>query len=140
MALNTGLMFLLTATSFPGEVVLASSPHVDLALGSRIVDRQLADPSDPSEDLVFFPGETVIAWSALAGMPSGFIEHVWLRDGQEVSRQYLPVGSNRRWRTWSRLTVKPGNYEVRVVGPDGTALRKITFMVADADADIDLGC
>jgi hypothetical protein len=128
MALSTGLMFLLTATSFPGEVVLASSPHVHLTLGYRVVDRQVeAAPADH----VFLDGETVVAWSAIIGVPSGFVEHVWTRDGAEVARQYLPVGSHRRWRTWSRLTVQPGSWQVRVVGPDGTVLRQTSFLVAE---------
>jgi hypothetical protein len=125
---TTGLAFLLSTTSFPGEVVLASSPHVDLGVGYAVVDRQL-QATEP--DHVFLEGETVFAWSALIGVPAGFVEHVWTRDGVEVARHYLPVGSNRRWRTWSRLTVTPGDYEVRVIGPDGTALRTTRFLVAE---------
>jgi hypothetical protein len=134
MALTTGLMFLLTATSFPGEVVLASSTYVDMAVGYRVVDRQI-EPAP--RDHVFVAGETVVAWSSLIGVPSGFVEHVWTRDGVEVARQYLPVGSDRRWRTWSRLTVQPGSYQVRVIGPDGTALRQTSFLVADLPGDDD---
>src|SRR5687768_17146854 len=111
--MTTGLVFLISSTSFPGEVVLASSPHVDLGVGYAVVDRQL-QPSD--QDHVFLAGETVFAWSALVGVPAGFVEHVWTRDGVEIARHYLPVGSNRRWRTWSRQRVLPGSYEVRVIG------------------------
>ena len=128
MLFMTGLSFLLNATSFPGEVVLASSPHVDLAVGYKVVDRQLESAPD---DNIFIAGETVVAWSAIIGVPSGFVEHVWTRDGVEVARHYLPVGSDRRWRTWSRQRVLPGDYEVRVIGPDGTALGKTSFMVAE---------
>jgi hypothetical protein len=132
MALTTGLMFLLTATSFPGEVVLASSPHVQLTVGYEVVNRQIeALPGDH----VFLDGEMVVAWSAIVGVPSGFVEHVWMRDGVEVARQYLPVGSNRRWRTWSRVTVQPGRYQVRVIGPDGTALGQTSFLVAELPDD-----
>jgi hypothetical protein len=128
MSLTTGLVFLLSSTSFPGEVVLASSPYVELGVGYAVVDRQLR-ASEP--DHVFLAGETVFAWSALVGVPAGFVEHVWTRDGVEVARHVLPVGSHRRWRTWTRLTVKPGDYEVRVIGPDGTALRTTRFLVAE---------
>ena len=130
MLAMTGLSFLLNATSFAGEVVLASSPHVDLALGYRVVDRQV---EKVDVDNVFVDGETVFAWSALVGVPSGFVEHVWTRDGVEVARHYLPVGAGRRWRTWSRVTVQPGDYVVRVIGPDGTALGKTSFSVAALD-------
>ena len=133
MLLMTGLTFLLNATSFPGEVVLASSPHVQMAVGYQVVNRQLEAAPD---DNIYLAGETVFAWSALIGVPSGFVEHVWTRDGVEVARHYLPVGSGRRWRTWSRQTVLPGDYVVRVIGPDGTALGKTSFSVAEpAGAD-----
>jgi hypothetical protein len=124
----TGLTFLLAATSYPGEVVLASSPHVDLAVGYKVVDRQL---ESAPEDNIFLAGETVFAWSALVGVPSGFVEHVWVRDGVEIARHTLPVGSGRRWRTWTHHKVLPGDYEIRVIGPDGTALGKTSFMVAE---------
>jgi hypothetical protein len=109
-------------------VVLASSPHVDLGVGYAVVDRQL-QAAEP--DHVFLEGETVFAWSALVGVPAGFVEHVWTRDGVEVARHVLPVGSNRRWRTWTHQKVKPGDYEVRVIGPDGTALSTTRFLVAE---------
>ena len=71
----------------------------------------------------------------MAGVPAGFIEHVWTRDGVEVARQVLPVGSGRRWRTWSRHTVKPGGYEVAVIGPDGSVLGVTRFDVAELEED-----
>jgi hypothetical protein len=128
MLLMTGLSFLLNSTSFPGEIVLASSPHVQLAVGYKVVDRQLESASD---DNIYLSGETVFAWSALIGVPSGFVEHVWTRDGVEVARHMLPVGAGRRWRTWSHVKVLPGDYEVRVIGPDGTALGTTSFIVAE---------
>ena len=66
---------------------------------------------------------------------AGFIEHVWLHNGVEVARHYLPVGNDRRWRTWSRHRVDPGEYEVRVMGPDGGFLTKTTFTVAAEEGD-----
>ena len=132
----TGLAFLLSATSFPGEVVLASTPHVDLAVGYDVVDRRI---ERTARGHVFLAGETVFAWSALVGVPAGFVEHVWTRDGVEVARHVLPVGSDRRWRTWSQGSVKSGRYEVRVIGPDGTALSATSFEVADIE-EIEAGC
>jgi Protein of unknown function (DUF2914) len=136
LSTTTGLAFLLNATSFPGEVVLASSPYVELAVGYRIVDRQI---ERVDRDHVFVAGDVVYAWSALVGVPSGFVEHVWSKDGKEVGRFYLPVGTNRRWRTWSHKAVVPGEYEVRVIGPDGTALGKTRFSVAALGTDEDCG-
>jgi hypothetical protein len=122
----TGLTFLLAATSFPGETVALSAPHVQLAIGYRIVGRQLEAVDADNE---FLEGESLVLWSAIAGVPAGFVEHVWLRDGVEVDRQYLPVGSGRRWRTWSRHRAQAGHYQVLVIGPDGTVLGRTTFDV-----------
>lgn len=128
----TGLAFLIAATSYAGELAILPAPHVKLAIGYNVVDRQL----EPLEaDHVFVEGDRVVAWTAVAGVPAGFIEHVWTRDGIEVARQVLPVGSHRRWRSWSRLTVKPGSYEVRIIGPDGTVLGKTRFEVAELEVD-----
>jgi hypothetical protein len=131
MSMN-GLAFLIAATSYAGELAVLPAPHVNLAIGYNVVGRQI-EAVEP--DFVFVEGDRVVAWSSVAGVPAGFIEHVWSRDGIEVARQVLPVGSNRRWRSWSRHTVKPGSYEVRVIGPDGTALKTIRFDVAELEED-----
>ena len=130
MPLVTGLTFLLTATSFPGEPVSLGNPHIDLRVGYRLVGREL-EPVE--EDNEFLDGESLVLWTAIAGVPAGFVEHVWLRDGQEVARQYLPVGSGRRWRTWSRHEVQPGMYQVLVIGPDGSVLGRKSFNVTAFD-------
>ena len=132
MFLSTGLAFLLGTTSFPGEPVTAAKPAVEIAAGYRVINRKL----EPIEaDNIFVASDMVVVWTALAGLQAGFIEHVGLHDGAEVSRHYLPVGSDRRWRTWSRQRVDPGNYEVRVYGPDGAFLAKTTVTVAAEVAD-----
>ncbi len=128
----TGLAFLIAATSFAGELAALPAPHVTLAIGYQLVGRELARVE---RGHVFVAGDRVVAWSAVAGVPAGFIEHVWSRDGVEIARQVLPVGSGRRWRSWSRHTVKPGSYEVRLIGPDGTVLGKTRFEVAELEED-----
>ena len=124
----TGLAFLIAATSSPGELISLPAPHVELGIGYHVHDHQLEAVDG---DNVFVAGERVVAWSAIAGVPHGFVEHVWSRDGVEVARQVLPVGSGRRWRTWSRHTVAAGSYEVRVIGPDGSVIGLTRFSVAE---------
>jgi hypothetical protein len=128
----TGLAFLIAATSFAGELAVLPGPKITLAVGYHMVGREL---ERVERGHVFVAGDRVVAWTAVAGVPSGFIEHVWSRDGVEVARQVLPVGSNRRWRSWSRHTVKPGSYEVRIIGPDGRLLGRTRFEVAELEED-----
>ena len=126
MLLMTGLSFLMTAAAFPGEPAPVPAAEVDLQVGYRVVDRQMAAVDADNQ---FVAGEAAIAWTSVAGVTSGFIEHVWYRDGVEVARHYLPVGSGRRWRTWSRHRLLEGSYELRVLGPDGSELASQKFEV-----------
>lgn len=132
MLLATGLSFLLAATSFPGEPATPAKPEVELAIGYDVVARKV-EPVPAGH--VFQEGERVTTWTSVAGLSNGFIEHVWVRDGVEVARHYLPVGAGRRWRTWSRHKVKAGVYEVQVIGPDGASLGTVKF-----DVEVASGC
>jgi hypothetical protein len=126
MLFISGLSFLLATASYPGEVALSAAPEVELAVGYRVKDRVIESVDG---DNVFLDGERLVAWTAVSGLPAGFIEHVWYRDGVEEARHYLPVGPGRRWRTWSRHEVRLGDYRVKVLGPDGTLLKDIAFSV-----------
>jgi hypothetical protein len=126
MFLMTGLSFLLATASFPGEVADSDGPDVELAIGYKVKRHQLETVDG---DNLFLDGERLVAWTSVTGLKSGFIEHVWYRDDVEVARFYLPVGAGRRWRTWSQHTVSPGEYQVQVLGPDGTLLKDVSFIV-----------
>jgi hypothetical protein len=130
MMLMTGLAFFLSAASVPGEVAFSATPQVRLAIGTQVKDRQLIEKRSGN---VYRAGETVVAWTEITGLSSGFVEHVWLRDGQEVARHYLPVSHGRRWRTWSRHQAAAGNYQVIVLGPDGKQCASAVFEAKKAD-------
>jgi hypothetical protein len=123
MFLMTGLEFILGARAFTGSP--AASPVGAIAVGRRLVDRQVVDGESPESP--FRAGETIYAHSSVAGQRGGFVEHVWSRDGVEVARHYLPIGANRRWRTWSRHRLEAGDYVVEVFAPDGQRLARHAF-------------
>ena len=59
------------------------------------------------------------------------VEHVWIRNGEEVGRVPLTV-NGPRWRTWSSKTVPAdwtGEWEARVVDADGSVLATAAFRV-----------
>ena len=130
MMLMTGLAFFLSAASLPGEVELNTTPQVRLTIGTQVKDRQVVEKSAGN---TYRAGETVVAWTEITGLSTGFVEHVWLRDGQEVARHYLPVSHGRRWRTWSRHKAAVGGYQVIVLGPDGKQCATTSFEVKSAD-------
>ncbi len=122
----TGLQLLMSARAFAGE--RQSFPAAHLAIGRRIVNREVV--GGESAEVPFSAGEQVYAHTAIGGHGDGFIEHVWLRDGVEVARHYMPVGSDRRWRTWSRHRLEAGTYLVEMFGPDGKRLACKSFSVS----------
>lgn len=118
----TGLEFLMSARAFAGE--RAATPVATLALGRRIVNREVVDGDRP-----FAAGEQVYAHVTIGGHGAGFVEHVWTHDGEEIGRHYMPVGDDRCWRTWSRHRVEPGCTTVQVFAPDGRRIAAATFTV-----------
>ena len=59
------------------------------------------------------------------------IEHVWLRDGEEIARFPLIV-RGPRWRTWSSKEILPewtGSWTVRAVDANGTEHATAEFTV-----------
>jgi hypothetical protein len=123
----TGLDFLLTARAFAGE--RQNNRGATMAIGRRIVNHEVV--GGETAGAPFTAGEQLYAHTSVAGHGDGFIEHVWLRDGVEVARHYMPVGDDRRWRTWSRHRVEAGAYTVEMFGPDGKRLAAQSFRAVE---------
>ena len=130
--LMTGLAWFMSSTSFPGEAIppgdAEGAPEVELGIGYSVKNRQLVPVAEHNQ---FMEGDTVVAWTQVAGLKAGFMQHVWYRNGIEIVTHDLPVGNDRRWRSWSRHSVRPGRYEVRVFAPDGSELARQAFTVAE---------
>jgi hypothetical protein len=129
MLLMTGLEFIMAARAFAGERL--SSRGATLAIGRRIVNREVVGRESP--DSPFRHGETVYAHTTISGHGSGFIEHVWTRNGAEAARHYLPTGDEHRWRSWSRHRLEAGEYTVEVLAPNGTRLAWSVFCCRDPE-------
>jgi len=59
------------------------------------------------------------------------VEHVWLRENEEMARVRLEVRSPR-WRTWTAKKIPAawaGSWEVRLVDGNGELLRTVAFRV-----------
>jgi hypothetical protein len=131
---ETTMLFAIASLTFAAAVTSAAAEAApstdelavtaDLVLASAVVNRR----AEPLEGRVL-PGQTVYAFTQVRGPGGGYVEHVWTRDGKEVSRQYLPVGQSKRWRTWSKHKVAAGRYHVEVFDQDGTCLQEIDFEV-----------
>ncbi len=119
----SGLEFIMAARAFAGERF--SSKGATLDLGRRIVNREVVGGESPEDP--FVNGETIYAYTA----------DLWLRRGlhrtrldlrrRRGRRHYMPVGDDRRWRTWSRHRLGRGEYVVEVFAPDGKRLARKSF-------------
>lgn len=73
-------------------------------VGKDVVDHELVGEADR-----FAEGKRVWYWTLIQGGTAGeSIDHVWLHDGEEVSRVRLEVGGER-WRTTSYKDLAPGS-------------------------------
>ena len=74
----------------------------------------------------------VYLWTKITGAAGEItIKHVWVHNGKEVATVDLPV-TPAAYRTWSAKKVDPswtGQWEVRVIGPDGATLTTVPFTV-----------
>jgi hypothetical protein len=87
------------------------------------------DKKEPVEEgTEFTAGTKVWVWSKVHGAKDTKVKHVWKKDGKESWTATLDV-KNDNWATYSRRTVKAGQYTVEVVGADGTKLGEVTFTV-----------
>jgi hypothetical protein len=126
----SGLEFIMAARAFPAERQAART--ATLQIGRRIVNHELVGIAGAND--AFAPGEQVYAHSDVAGHGSGFIEHVWTHEGVEMARHYMPIGEDRRWRTWSRHRLEVGAYTVELYGPDGRRMAVRNFFVGSVAA------
>ena len=89
---------------------------------------------EPVGEATTFPADvgTVYFYTVFEGdFPEQRLEHVWLRDGEEVARVPLTV-RGPRWRTWSAKTIPAewaGSWTVRVVDASGGELASADFSV-----------
>lgn len=120
------------APAAPGAAPAAGAPEVKLVFGHGVSEREVL-PFDEGTGPI--PGETLYAWMEVKGFDGATLDHVWLRDGKEVARHTMKIGSPKRWRSWSHMRLRAGSYEVKVIGPDGVELAKQEMTVGIAHGD-----
>jgi hypothetical protein len=88
----------------------------------------------PVGEATTFPAtvDQVYLWTKIIGASGEItVKHVWVHNGKEMTTVDLPV-KTAAYRTWSAKKILPhwtGQWEVRVVGPDGTTLATVPFTV-----------
>jgi hypothetical protein len=80
------------------------------------------------EGTTFAAGDTVYAWTRVTGAKGTSVSHVWKRDGAEVWKATLRIGSNR-WTTHSRRKTSAGAWTVEVLDAGGAVIGSVAFTV-----------
>jgi hypothetical protein len=104
----------------PGEMSVEA-----YGVGTGVVDRELE-----GEASQFAEGDKVWFWTRVVGGRQGDrIEHVWLRDGEEMLTVGLVIGGSH-WRTWSNKLLHPGSggaWAVEARDATGNVLARAEF-------------
>ena len=102
----------------------SAQPAAEIKAAKGVEKREPVD-----EGSTFAVGDTVYAWTRVTDAAGTKVTHVWKRDGKEVWKASLRIGS-KRWTTNSRRKMsKPGAWTVDVLAEDGTALGTVSFTV-----------
>jgi hypothetical protein len=114
------------------EAPAAETPSVDIAFGTGI-DREAR--LLVGEAAVFGPEhESIFCLTRITGMtPPANVTHAWYYEGKTMARVDLKVGSPD-WRTWSSKRYLPawtGQWEVKVLDPNGRVLATGSFAIQD---------
>lgn len=77
------------------------------------------------------PDTKIYAWAKVTGLTDGTVTFVFLKEGQEKARQELKV-PHSPYRTHAYRTFRKGDggdWTVKVIGADGSALGSVDFKV-----------
>jgi hypothetical protein len=116
-------LFIALALTFVPLSAIAQ-PAAEIKAAKGIEKREPVD-----EGTTFAAGDTVYAWTRVTDAAGTKVTHVWKRDGKEVWKASLRVGS-KRWTTNSRRKmIKAGSWTVDVLAEDGSSLGTVSFTV-----------
>lgn len=122
------LLFLGSAAWAQADKPTTAALTVEARVCTGVQDRM------PVGEAASFPAtvDQVYLWTKIAGASGEItIKHVWVYNGKEMATVDLPVRTIS-YRTWSAKKILPswtGNWEVRVVGPDGATLATVPFTI-----------
>lgn len=131
LSLTAGILLLSAATLGAQQPADGSDSAIQVARAAVATDVQNREPVGVAQSFPATVG-TVYFFTTLEGdFGEARVEHVWLRDGEEVARVPLDV-RGPRWRTWSTKQIPSdwvGDWTAQLVGAEGTVLDSVDFTV-----------
>ena len=120
--------------SFSLAIGISVAAHADDSAVS-LVSSQFTDkvePSKPVGDLDAASHAKVVTYYVEIRNEKAAteIQLVWKRDGKEVVRQHLDIGTSPRWRTWGMCpTANAKEMEIEVLDASGNVLKSDTLAI-----------
>lgn len=130
---RTPLLILAAALAATPLTAQQAEPDAAIEVTRAVVATDVVDrePVGEAESFAAAVGQ-VYFYTVLEGdFPETRLEHVWLRDGEEVARVPLTV-RGPRWRTWSSKSIPAewaGDWEVQLVDEAGNVMESASFTV-----------
>ncbi len=130
---RTPLLIIAAALAATPLAAQQAEPDAALEVTRAVVATDVVDREPVGEAESFAAGVgQVYFYTVFEGdFPETQLEHVWLREGEEMARVALTV-RGPRWRTWSSKTIPAdwaGAWEVQVVDGAGNVLESASFTV-----------
>ncbi|HEX6938722.1 MAG TPA: DUF2914 domain-containing protein [Longimicrobiales bacterium] len=120
-----------TATALAAQTVEKAAPVVEVSRAVVATGVEEREPVGVAESFAADVGKVYFYTVIEGDFAEIQIEHVWLREGEEVARVPL-TARGPRWRTWSSKNIPPdwtGKWTVQVVTGDNQVLRAVDFTV-----------
>ncbi|HET8901801.1 MAG TPA: DUF2914 domain-containing protein [Holophagaceae bacterium] len=121
--------------SIPALLCAQDAPKAEVKTGLGIEKYEV---TGESSDFKVAPDTRIHAWVRVTGITDGSVTVVFLKGGQEKSKQDLKV-PHSPYRTHAYRTFRKGDdgaWTVKVVGADGAALGSADFKVAIETAEM----
>ncbi len=102
---------------------------LEFVLANQVENREpknLVDSFTSNEERGF-------AFARLRAQTNSKITFVWYRNGHEYARFTLPVNASKKWRTYSSVKLRPGEWKVQLLAEDKVLAEK-TFTLQTAEA------
>jgi hypothetical protein len=115
--------------SVPALLAAQEAPKAEVKTGLGIEKYEL---TGESSDFKIAPDTKIHAWVRVTGITDGSVTVVFLKGGEEKSKQDLKV-PHSPYRTHAYRTFRKGDdgaWTVKVVGADGTEMGSASFTVA----------
>lgn len=124
-----------SVTSKPELQALADLEILEFVLADKIENREPRN----SVDGFTSAEERGFAFARLNAKSNSKVTFVWYRNGHEYARSTLPVNASKKWRTYSSVKLRPGDWKVQLLAEDKVLAEKTFTLQAESSPQASSG-